>query len=68
MSKLATAYERDLRVTHDWNDTLRTGNPIRNDFPPQYMAFVREEQEKTGAKVSQAPARLHSHLVAIIAP
>ena len=31
------------------------------------MTFVREEQKKAGVEVSQAPALLHSHLVAIIA-
>ena len=31
------------------------------------MAFIREEQKKAGVEVSQAPAMLHSHLVAIIA-
>ena len=58
ISKLTTAYERDLGVTHDRNGTLRTGNPIRNDVAAQYMAFVREEQGKAGAKVPQAPTRL----------
>ena len=61
------AYERDLGVTHDWNSTLRTGNPVRSDLVTQYMAFVRVEQKKAGVKVSQAPALLHSHLAAIIA-
>ena len=62
VSKLAMAYERDLRVTHDWNSTLRTGYPARSDLVTQYMAFVREAQKK-----AQAPALLHSHLAAIIA-
>ena len=68
ISKLTTAYERDLGATHHWNDTLRTGNPIRNDVATQYMAFVRGEQGKAGVKVPQAPARLRSHLTAITAP
>ena len=68
ISKLAKAYERDLGVIHDWNGTLRTGNPIRNDSATtKYMDFVREEQEKAAAEVSQAPARLPNHLAAIIA-
>ena len=29
------------------------------------MAFVREEQKKSGVEVSQAPALLHSHLATI---
>ena len=66
--KLAMAYERDLRAAHDWNGTLKTGNPIRNDVDPYYMAFVREEQEKKGAQVSKSHARLHSHPAAITAP
>ena len=41
--KLAMVYERDLGVTHDWNSTLRTGNPVRSDLVTQYMAFIREE-------------------------
>ena len=61
------AYERDLRVTHDLNGTLRTGKPFRSDLVTQYMAFVREEQKKARVEVSQAPALLHSHLAAIIA-
>ena len=68
ISKLTTAYERDLGVTHDRNGTLRTGNSFRNDVDTQYMAFVREEQGKAGAKVPQAPARLRSHLAAIAVP
>ena len=32
VSKLAMAYERDLRVTHDWNGTPRTCNPVRGDL------------------------------------
>ena len=67
VSKLAMAYERDLRVTHDLNGTLRTVKPFRSDLVTQYMAFVREEQKKAGIEVSQAPALLHSHLAAIIA-
>ena len=61
------AYERDLGVAHDWNGTLKAGNPFRSDLVTQYMAFVREEQKKSGVEVSQAPALLHSHLVTIIA-
>ena len=61
---LAMVYERDLGVTHDWNSTLRTGNPVRSDLVTQYMAFIREEQKKAG---SQAPAMLHSYLTATIA-
>ena len=68
ISRLTTAYERDLGITHDWNSTLRTGNSIRNDVATQYVAFVREEQGKAGAEVPQAPARLRSHLAAITAP
>ena len=30
--KFAMVYERDLRVTHVWNSTLRTGNPVRSGF------------------------------------
>ena len=30
--KLAMVYERDLGVTHVWNSTLRTGNPVRSGF------------------------------------
>ena len=67
VSKLDMAYERDLRVTHDLNGTLRTSKPFRSDLVTQYMAFVREEQKKAGVEVSQAPALLHSHLAAIIA-
>ena len=66
-SKLAMAYERDLRVAHHLNGTLKTGKPFRSDFVTQYMAFLREEQKKAGVEVSQAPALLHSHLAAIIA-
>ena len=68
VSKLAMAYERDMGITHDWNSALRTGNPVRSDLVTQYMAFIRKEQKtKAGVEVSQAPAMLHSHLVAIIA-
>ena len=67
VSKLAMAYERDLGVTHDWNRTLRNGNPVRSDLATQYMAFVREEQKKVGVEVSKEPALLHSHVAAIIA-
>ena len=55
------------RVTHDWNGTLRTGNPVRTDLVTQYMTFVREDQTKAAVEVSQAPPLLHSHLEAIIA-
>ena len=51
VSKLAMAYERDLGVTHDWNGTLRTGSPVRSDLVTQYVAFVREDQNKAGVKV-----------------
>ena len=61
------ANERDLEVAHDLNGTLRTGKPFRSDLVTHYMAFVREEQKKTGVEVSQAPALLHSRLAAIIA-
>ena len=64
--KLAMVYEQDLGVTHDWNSTLRTGNPVRSDLVTQYMAFIREEQKKAGVEASQAPAMLHSHLTATI--
>ena len=67
ISKLAMAYERDLGVTHDWNSTLRTGNPVRSDLVTQYMAFIREGQKKAGVEASQAPEMLHSHRTAIIA-
>ena len=67
VSKFAVAYERDLAVTHDWNGTLRTCNPVRSDLVTQYMAFVREEQNKAGVEVSQVLALLHSHLAVIIA-
>ena len=67
VSNLSMAYERDLRVTHDSDGTLRTGKPFRSDLVTQYMAFVTEEQKKAGTEVSQAPALLHSHLTAIIA-
>ena len=67
VSKLAMPYERDLGVTHDWNSALRTGNPVRSDLVTQCMAFIREEQKKTGVEVSQATAMLHGHLAAIIA-
>ena len=66
VSKLAMAYERDLGVTHDWNSALRTGNPVRSDLVTQYTAFIREEQKKAEVEVSQAPAMLDSHLMAII--
>ena len=66
VSKLDMAYERDLEVTHDWKGTLRTDNPVRNDLVTQYMAFVREEEQKAGVEVSQASALLHSHLTTII--
>ena len=66
VSKLALAYERDLEVTHDWDSSLRTGNPVRSNLVTQYMTFIREEQKKAGVEVSQAPAMLHSHLTAII--
>ena len=62
--KLAMVNERDLGVTHDWNSTLRTGNPVRSDLVTQYMASIREEQKKAGVEASQAPAMLHSHLTA----
>ena len=65
--KLAMVYGRDLGVTHDWNSTQRTGNPVRSDLVTQYMAFIREEQKKAGVEASQAPAILHSHLTATIA-
>ena len=64
--KLAMVYERDLGVTHDWNSTLRTGNPVRSDLVTQYTAFIREEQKKAGVEASQAPAMLHNHLTATI--
>ena len=56
LSKLAMAHKRDLGVTHNWNGTLKAGNPVRSDLVTQYMAFVREEQKK--AEVLQAPALL----------
>ena len=51
---------RDLRVTHDWNGTLRTGNPVRSDLVTQCMAFVREEQKKAGVE-------FHKHLLCFTA-
>ena len=30
--KFAMVYERDLGVTHVWNSTLRTSNPVRSGF------------------------------------
>ena len=65
--KLAMVYERDLGVTHVWNSTLRTGNPVRSGLVTQYMAFIREEQKKASVEASQAPAMLHSHLTATVA-
>ena len=65
--KLAMVYERDLGVTHDWNSTLGTGNPVRSGLVTQYMAFIRKEKKKAGVEASQAPAMLHSHLTATIA-
>ena len=67
VSKFAVAYERDLGVTHDWNGSLRTCNPVRSDLVTRYMAFVWEGQNKAGVKVSQVLALLHSHLAVIIA-
>ena len=64
--KLAMVYERDLGVTHHWNSTLRTGNPVRSDLVTQCMAFTGEEQKEAGVEASQAPAMLHSHLKATI--
>ena len=66
-SKIGMAYERDLGVTHDWNGTLRTGNPVRSDLVAQYMAFIREYQKKAGVEVSQAPVLLQNHLAVITA-
>ena len=68
VSKLAVAYEKELGVVSAWSDTLRVGNPTRSDLVAQYMAFSMEEQKKAGVLVKQAPALLHSHLAAIIAP
>ena len=62
-------YERDLGITSAWNDNLRVlGNPVRSDLVVQYMAFTREEQNKAGVLVKQAPALLDSHLKEIITP
>ena len=54
-------------MTYDWNGTLKADNPVRSDLVTQHMAFVREEQKKTGFEVSQGPALLHSNLATIIA-
>ena len=50
ISKLATVYERDLGVTHDWNGTLRTGNPTRNVVATLHIAFVRKKKERQESK------------------
>ena len=60
VSKLDMAYERDLGVTHDWNDMLRTGIPVRSDLVTPYMAFVREEQKRLESKY-------HKHLLCFTA-
>lgn len=39
VSKLATVFEKELGVTVDWNQVLKTGNPVRSDVVTQYMAF-----------------------------
>ena len=65
--KLTMVYERDLGVTHVWNSTLRTGNPVRSGLVTQNMAFIREEQKKAGVEASPAPGMLHSHLTATVA-
>ena len=67
VSKLAMAYERDLKITHNWDSALRTGNPVRSVLVTQYIASIREKQKKAGVEVSQAHAMFHSHLTAIIA-
>ena len=60
------AYERDLGITTDWSDALRTGNPIRSDLVTQYMTFTREEQKQSGVAAMQAPAVLPSPLHTIV--
>ena len=68
VSKLTMTYKRDLRVTNDWNSTLRMGNLVRYDLvTTQYTAFLRVRQKKAGVEVSQALALLHSHLKEITA-
>ena len=67
VSKFAVVFET-LGVISAWSDTLRVGNPVRSDLAAQDMAFSKEEQKKAGALVKQAPALLHSHLAAIVAP
>ena len=68
VSKLAVAYERDLGINIEWSDALRISNLIRSDLITQYMTFAREEQEKTGVAVKQAPVVLPSHLHTIVSP
>ena len=55
------AYARNLRITHHWNGTLRTGNPVKSDLVTQYMAFVREKQKKAGN------LKYHKHLLCFTA-
>ena len=59
---------KELGVVSAWGDTLRVGNPTRSDLVAQYMAFSKKEQNKAGVLAEQAPALLHSHLAADIAP
>lgn len=68
MSKLATAYERDLGVAPVWNEQLRTGNPVRSEVVTRYMAFIRSEQKRAGVLVKQAPVLLQTDLAAIVGP
>lgn len=67
VSKLAVVFEKELGVMSDWNNALKTGNPVRSDLVSQYMAFKIEQQKRAGVLVKQAPAMLSSHLVPIVA-
>ena len=68
MSKLGMVFEKELGVTTDWSNALRTGNPVRSDPVTQYMAFTTSEQKRAGVLVKQAPALLRTHLIAILKP
>lgn len=65
-SKIAMTYERDLGAQSDWNEPLRTGNPVKSNLVQQYLNFTKEEQKKAGVTVKQAPVLLSSHLVSIV--
>ena len=55
-------YETDLGVVGSCSDALRVGYPLRNSLVTQYINFTREEQNKAGVAVKEAPALLHIHL------